>query len=242
LPELPIGTVAVLLPGSGSDAVFVRRAFEGPLRAFGIPVQALPPTPGADLVAHYRRALDAALDAGRPVLAGGISLGAHIAASWAADRRDAGVVGLLLALPAWRGPAGSAPAALAARLTAAQVRREGTAGAVAAARGGGAPDWLVAELARAWAGYGGGLADALEAAAATAGPDDTALATLRMPVGVVGLTGDPVHPHAEAAAWARRIPAAQLCTASFTAFGTDPAVLGRAALLAWLRAAALARG
>jgi hypothetical protein len=228
----------VLLPGSGSDAQFVRRAFAGPLAALGIGLHAVPAPLGQDPVGHHRAALDAVLDQEPgPLLVGGISLGAHIAAGWVAalppERRPAG---LLLALPAWRGPAEGAPAALAARLTAARVRDEGVAGALAAARAGGAPAWLVAELARAWAGYGAGLADALDAAATTPGPDDHTLAGLAVPTGIAALHDDPIHPHAEAVAWAARLPTAALCTATFAAFGTDPEVIGRAALLAWLRA------
>jgi hypothetical protein len=244
-PAIPRSATAVLLPGSGSDAVFVRRAFAGPLAAFGIAVHAVRPTPGVDPATGYRRALDAV--AGRALarpgrsllLVGGISLGAHVAAGWTAEQhRDRRPDGLLLALPAWHGPPGDAPAAMAARLTAARVRAGGTAAAVAAAREGGAPGWLVAELERAWAGYGDRLADALDAAAASPAPDPAALAGIAVPTGIAAVRDDPVHPHAEARTWAAALPAAAVVAASFAAFGADPQVLGRAALLGWLRATA----
>src|SRR3954453_8615887 len=171
----PLPARAVLLPGSGSDDVFVRRVFARPLAALGITLEAVAPPGGADPAAGYRAALHAALEDGGDdgVLVGGVSLGAQAAAAWGAGRPGRSrPSGLLLALPAWRGRPDTAPAALSARLTAALLRREGLPGGLAAARAGGAPDWLVAELGRAWAGYGPRLADALDAAAATPGPAD----------------------------------------------------------------------
>ncbi|MHA6795031.1 alpha/beta hydrolase [Pseudonocardia bannensis] len=228
----------------------MRAVFAAPLTALGIPLVAPAPERGGHLIAGYRSALDAALHdtldpaTGKPVgtlLVGGISLGAHVAAAWAAERlgEDPGaanaLAGLLLALPAWTGPAGDAPAALAARVTAAQVRRGGVAAAVEQARAG-APPWLAAELARAWQGFGAGLADALDAAAAEPGPTPQALRTLDVPAGIAGLRDDPVHPLARARDWQRLLPRAALVVSALEPFGADPAVLGRAALLGWLRA------
>ncbi len=235
---------AVVLPGSGSDDVFVRTAFAGPLRALGIALVAPAPRPGRGVVAGYRAALDEALAATTgPLLVGGVSLGAHEAAAWAVERAGCGrLAGLLLALPAWTGAPGAAPAAQAATATAVQVRAGGTAAAVAAARAG-APGWLADELARAWRGYGAGLADALDEAACRDAPDAAALRSIAVPVGLAGLADDPVHPLAVARGWERLLPRAVLCTSTMDAFGADPAVLGRAAVLGWLRACAgLSRG
>ncbi|WP_316689181.1 alpha/beta hydrolase [Pseudonocardia sp. H11422] len=242
----PSGVTAIVLPGSGSDDRFVRAAFQAPLGALGIPLVAPVPERGGRLVAGYRSALDDALGTAlrKPagtVVVGGISLGAHVAAAWAAERlgEDPGaasaLAGLLLALPAWTGPPGDAPAALAARVTAAQVRRGGVAAAVAQARAG-APSWLAAELARAWQGFGAGLADALDAAAAEPGPAPQALRTLDVPAGIAGLRDDPVHPLARARHWQRLLPRAALVVSALDPVGADPAVLGRATLLGWLRA------
>lgn len=232
--------IAVVLPGSGSDDVFVRAAFAEPLRAVGVDLLAPPPRPGPEVVDGYRAALDAALTGHRgPLLVGGISLGAHVAARWATAHQDR-VAGLLLALPAWTGPAADAPAASAARATARQVRSGGLAAAVTAARTG-APRWLADELARAWLGYGAALADALTGAADEPAPDAAELGSLAAPAGVVGLIDDPVHPLAVAASWQQRIPRAALLTSTLAALGADPEVLGRAAVLGWLRARALSR-
>ena len=81
-------TTAVLLPGSGSDADFVLRAF-APLTelcARTVAVDAAPPS----VVAGYRAALDAAASDG-PMLACGVSLGSAVAASWALENPGADV-------------------------------------------------------------------------------------------------------------------------------------------------------
>jgi pimeloyl-ACP methyl ester carboxylesterase len=228
---------AVVLPGSGSDEVFVRSAFTAPLRALGIELVAPEVCPGAGVVDGYRAALDAA-HAAAPgaLLVGGVSLGAHVAAAWAADRPGARLAGLLLALPAWTGAPGDAPAALAARATAALVRARGTPGAVDEARAG-SPPWLAAELERAWTRYGGGLAASLDAAAASPAPDAAALRSLTLPVGIAALADDPVHPAVVARQWRDLLPRAGLVTSTLAAFGADPEVVGRAAVLGWLRAA-----
>ena len=225
-----------MLPGSGSDARFVRSAFEPALRAQGLALDAVSPRSGADVVAGYRAALDAAAERPGPFLVGGISLGAHAATAWAAERKRGGLAGVLVALPAWTGRPDAAPAAAAARMTAAQVRAGGFRAAVAAARAG-APAWLADELARVWAGYGAGLADALDAAAAQPAPDPAALGSLAVPVGIAALVDDPVHPLATARTWARALPRAAIRTTTLAALGADPAVLGRAALRAWQQAA-----
>jgi pimeloyl-ACP methyl ester carboxylesterase len=226
-----------MLPGSGSDEVFVRSAFAAPLWAVGIALTAPPPDPGPDVVHGYRRSLDAALRAATgPLLVGGISLGAHVAAAWAAEQDPARLSGLLIALPAWTGPADGAPAVLAALATAALVRADGVDAALATARAG-SPPWLAAELGRAWPRYGDGLAPALEATAVTPAPTGAALRSLRVPAGIAGMADDPVHPLAVARHWAGLLPRSALLTSTLTAFGADPEVVGRAAVLAWLRAA-----
>ena len=169
------------------------------------------------------------------MLVGGVSLGAHVAARWAAAAPRGRVAGLLLALPAWTGLPRAAPAAVAARWTAAQARRGGVAAAVAASAG--APSWLVAELGRAWAGYGAGLAPAFETAAEEPAPTTAELAGLDVPVGVAALVDDPVRPLEVAQEWHAALPRSALVTTTLAAFGADPGALGRAAALAWLRAA-----
>ncbi|MBO0851904.1 MAG: alpha/beta hydrolase [Pseudonocardia sp.] len=230
-----LARLAVLLPGTGSDEVFVTAAFAGPLRAVGIPVLAVAPGSGAEVVANYLRALDQAMEDGEGLLVGGVSLGAQVAARWAAGRAGRGLAGLLLALPAWTGDPGSAPAATAAAASAAALRRDGLAATIERTRAR-TPEWLGGELARAWSRHADGLADSLEAAAATPGPTEGELAALRVPVGLVGLRDDPVHPLAVARRWHALLPRSALVTSTLEALGRDRASIGRAAVLAWLRA------
>lgn len=265
---------AVLLPGSGSDEVFVTAAFARPLGALGLRLVAPRPSPGASVVAGYLSAFDEAADragtedsdeaAGRAVtegaahsvgagtdgapgrhpgpdagiVVGGVSLGAQVAVRWAAERAARGLpgpAGLLLALPAWTGEPGDAPAAVAARVTSEALRCDGLGPVVARARAS-TPDWLGLELARAWARHGDGLAESFATTARTPGPTPEQLAGLRVPVGIVGLLDDPVHPIEVARRWEALLPRAALVTTSLTSMGRDPETLGRAAALAWSRA------
>jgi pimeloyl-ACP methyl ester carboxylesterase len=198
-----------MLPGSGSDGRFIHSVFAVPLAGIGIELVAPAPQLGRDVVVGYRQALDAA-GAG-PLLVGGISLGAHVAARWAIEAPRGRVAGLLLALPAWTGAPRGAPAALAASLTAAQARSGGVAAAVAAA---------------------------LEAAAAEPAPTEAQLRGLDVPVGLAALVDDAVHPLAVAQQRHAALPRSALVTTRMSTFGADPAALGRATGLAWLRAAA----
>lgn len=221
---------AVLLPGTGSDDAFVRAVFAAPLAALGIPVVTPAPSPGPGLATGHLAALDAAA-AGGPVLAGGISFGAHLAASWALANPDR-CVGLVLALPGWHGDPAGAPAALAARYSAAQVRAVGLDAALDAATRD-VPDWLAEELTRAWSGYGAALPESLELAAERPAPTLDELATLAVPAGIAACTDDPVHPLAAARSWAAAIPRAVLATTTLTALGADRSALGDAAVGAW---------
>lgn len=229
--------MAVLLPGTGSDDVFVRSAFEIPLAAVGVRAVTPAPKPGARLGEAFLDALDRAAKESThgAVLAGGISFGAHLAAEWALRNPDR-CVGLLLALPAWNGPPRpDTPAALSARLGAETVRANGIEAALAALDGAVDP-WLAEELGRAWRGYGAGLADSLRAAAQRPAPTLAELGRLDVPVGVAACTDDAVHPVSVARAWTAAIPHAALSTTRLSIVGADPEALGRAAVLAWLRA------
>lgn len=225
--------VAVLVPGTGSDDVFVRSVFTAPLAAVGVVARTPAPVPGTTLATTYLAALDAAAADG-PVLAGGVSFGAHLAAEWAIANQDR-CAGLVLALPGWHGTPGEAPGAVSARYAAGLVRAEGVDGALAVATDG-VPPWLADELTRSWRGYGAGLADSLAVAAERPAPTLDQLATLTVPVGVAACVDDPVHPAAVAADWVRAARNAALCTTRLDIVGVDPEALGRAAVLAWLQA------
>jgi pimeloyl-ACP methyl ester carboxylesterase len=229
------GWTAVLLPGNGSDEVFVRSVFDIPLAAVGVRAVIPAPQPGPNLAEAYLAALDeAAEQSTHGVLAGGISFGAHLAAEWALRNPDR-CAGLLLALPAWNGVPGDSPAAVSARLAAGTVRADGVGAALAVVAESVDP-WLAEELGRAWRGYGDGLADSLRAAADRAAPTLAELGKLDVPAGVTGCTDDQVHPIGVAQEWTAALPKSALCTTRLDIIGADSEALGRATVLAWLRA------
>ncbi|MFD1150647.1 alpha/beta fold hydrolase [Saccharothrix hoggarensis] len=217
----------VLLPGTASDEVFVASVFAGPLDEAGFSLVA-PPSRG---VREHFEALDAAWG-GTPVVVGGVSLGAHVAATWAV-RHPERCAGVLVTLPAWNGPADGAPAALATSASASVVESAGVETALTGVDG-----WLGAELRRAWPRYGSRLAAALREAAGTASPTLAELGGLTAPVGVAAWTDDPVHPFEVARKWVEAIPRAALRTTTVAAVGADREALGRAALAAFLDASA----
>jgi pimeloyl-ACP methyl ester carboxylesterase len=219
-----------MLPGTGSDDTFVRSVFDVPLAAIGVTLTAPAPVPGPSLAVS---ALSALSSSSGPVMVGGISFGAHLAADWALANPSR-CAGLVLALPAWSGAPGSAPASLSALHSASRVRAVGTAGALAESP---MPPWLAAELSRAWGGYGSSLAPSLEVAASRPAPTLAELETLDVPVGIAACSDDPIHPVSVARSWASALPRASVCTTRLEIVGSDPEALGRAAVLAWLRAA-----
>jgi pimeloyl-ACP methyl ester carboxylesterase len=227
--------MAVILPGTASDEVFVRSVFEGPLRGVGIRLVTPAPRPGNRLAEAHLEALTEA--AREPVVVGGISLGAHLAVEWALANPER-CAGLLLALPAWNGEPGDAPAAVSARFSAQAIRDNGLDATLSAVEG---EPWLTAELARAWRRAGDGLADSLDVAATRPAPLLSELARIDVPTGIAACSDDPVHPAAVAGQWAATIPGARLCATTLRALGADRESLGRAAVLAWLRAGGITR-
>ncbi len=224
---------AVLLPGSGSDAVFVRRVFGGALDALGVDLVAVDPDP-ADVVGSARAALaDAARTAG-PLLLGGVSLGAAVAVGWALAHPGR-VDGLLLAMPAWWGDPAGAPAAVAAIASAAALRRHGL-DVVLAEVAATAPGWVAVELDRAWRCQGADLPAALERAAAHRAPSERRLARLDVPVGLGGVRDDPLHPEAVARAAERVLPRAACVVVDLAEVGAEPGTLGSAAVSGLVRA------
>ncbi|WP_157182579.1 alpha/beta fold hydrolase [Sciscionella marina] len=217
----------VLLPGTGSDEVFIRAAFGPAAQEVGADLRTPAPVPGPGLAESCRAALDAAAQEG-PVVVGGVSLGAHLGAEWAVRNPDR-CAGLLAVLPGWLGEPEEAPAALAARASADSVRGLGLDRALELATEG-VPDWLAGQLRRAWPRYGGALEDSLRAAATEPAPVAAELAGITAPAVVVGCTDDPVHPIGIAREWAGAIPDARLRTVSLAEIGADLGVLGKAAL------------
>lgn len=223
------GARAILLPGTGSDDDYLRRAFGPALTQAGVVFTAHRPCPDR-LVAGYLDALDEAAAAGAPIVVGGVSLGAAVAAAWAIAHPGRALA-VLAALPPWLGASDAAPAAAAARATAATLRRDGLDATVAELRAT-SPAWLADELTRSWTRQWPGLPEAMEAAADYTAPTAAQLGTLATPMGVAGSPDDPVHPVSVARQWAAAAPHAALRTVALTDFGADPSALGATALAA----------
>lgn len=224
------GVVTVLLPGTGSDDDYLRRAVGGPLQQAGATVVTVAPDPRR-LVDGCLEALDRIGGSGGPsgrIAVGGVSLGALLAVRWALAHRER-TAAVLAVLPPWSGEPGDAPAAVSARHTAAALRRDGLAATTAAMRAS-SPTWLADELARSWERQWPALPDAMDQAAACVGPDRAELTGLRAPLVVVGAEDDPVHPAAVATDWASWAPRAALRTVRLEEFGPHPELLGLACL------------
>ncbi|ORB70278.1 hypothetical protein [Mycobacterium shinjukuense] len=222
------GVTTVLLPGTGSDDDYVYRAFSGPLRAVGAVL--VTPAPQPDhLIDGYRAALDEAARTG-PIGVGGVSIGAAVAAAWALEH-PAHAVAVLAALPPWTGAPRSAPAAQAARDTAARLRCDGLVATTARMRAS-SPPWLAEELARSWQVQWPQLPDAMEEAAAYIAPSRAQLRRLSAPLAVAAAVDDPIHPLQVGVDWVNAAPRAALRTVTLAEFGADAAALGTACLAA----------
>lgn len=225
------GVTAVLLPGTGSDDDYVYRAFSAALHEVGAALVTPPPQPDR-LIDGYRDELDNAARLGAPIVVGGVSIGAAVAAAWALAH-PTHAVAVLAALPPWTGSPETAPAAMAARHSAELLRRDGLASATAQMRAS-SPPWLADELTRSWAGQWPALPEAMEEASRYVAPTCGQLEGLTTPMGVVAATDDPVHPAEVGFEWVAAAPQAALHTVTLDAMGADPALLGAACVSALL--------
>lgn len=220
--------MAVLLPGTGSDDEYLRKAFGGPLTDVGALPVAVAPEPSG-VVSGYLRALDDAAASG-PIVVAGVSLGAAVATAWALAHPDR-TLAVLAALPPWTGAPDGAPASLSARHTAALLRRDGLASTTATMRAS-SPVWLAEELTGSWRRQWPALPDAMDEAAAYVAPDRRELTGLIPPMGVAAAEDDPIHPISVAREWVAAAPRAALRTTTFDEFGPNPPALGRTCLTA----------
>ncbi|WP_278312936.1 alpha/beta hydrolase [Lolliginicoccus levis] len=221
--------VAALLPGTGSRAAFVQRAFAGPLAAAGITLIAIEPDPTNPIESALEQ-LDAIAATHSEMLVGGVSLGAALGAAWAA-RNPGHAAGVLAALPAWLGSSDGAPAALSATLTANNLDQDGLEATIAGMRAS-SPPWLADELEASWRQLWPGLPGSLRAAAAFADLDAQLLSSVDCPVGIAAATDDPIHPYSAAIEWSKHLQNCRIETFPLARIGEDPAVLGTATLTA----------
>lgn len=176
---------------------------------------------GAVMTRLARAATDPA-----PTILGGVSLGGHAAARLLARADLPGhVVAGLIVMPAWSGQPGRVAGMTGAAADA--LAALGPAGVLGELD---PHDWVTPLLARAWAlRTPQDLVAELRAAADSAGPTEEELAAIRVPVGIVALADDPLHPAAVARAWQRTIPRAVLVELGREAPAGDLGAFGRAA-------------
>lgn len=240
----PHAPAVVVAHGVGSTGEFAARCWAGCVEAgYRLVTYDLrghgDSTPLADPADHtiacHLDDLRAVATEARARVVGGTSLGAHVAAAYAA----AGTVdALLLAIPGTLGQ--GTPTSLANDAMAEEIEATGvpaTLGRIAADDA--VPRWVVIELERSWPRHEPeSLVAALRAVAAEEAPDATLAATTAAPTGVVGLVDDPAHPFAAAEAYATRLPRAALESLTLAEWGERRAILGDAALAACRRAIA----
>lgn len=219
--------VALLVHGAGSTPDAVRRLL-GPAAAGGDIVALDARGTLDDVVAAVTAAVHRAETSGRTIgVVGGISLGAHAVARWAAGRSGPSP-DVVLAMPAWTGTPDAVASLTAA--SADEIEHEGTAGILERLLAAAPDDWVVDELVRAWAGRDPvELARSLRAAAQSPAPDVDELALVRARTVVVALADDPLHPAQVAEQWAAAIPGAHFVVVPRDAPGTDRGALGAAA-------------
>jgi pimeloyl-ACP methyl ester carboxylesterase len=217
--------VIVALPGTGSDADYVQRAFAGN----GCEVIAVEPSADG-LIRGYRRALDEAARNQR-IIAAGVSIGACVAVQWALDHPDR-CDGVLAALPPWLGAPDLAPAAHSAAWTVELLRTQGLEATIHQMQAD-SPSWLAAELSRSWRSTGPHLVAMLREATTYQAPTAEMVARLRVPLSIVAVSDDPVHPIEVARTWRAAAPSATSTEISMTEWGADPSVLGRTTVAGW---------
>ncbi|MFT4087807.1 MAG: alpha/beta hydrolase [Gordonia sp. (in: high G+C Gram-positive bacteria)] len=224
-------TVA-LMPGTGSDADYLRRSFGPAVAESGWRLEALEPS--ENLVEHYLTRLDALAERG-PLIVGGVSIGAAVGVRWAIDAGPGPCAGVLAALPPWSGVPGDSLAALSARITADSLERDGLEATVAAMAAD-SPDWLAAELSRSWRALAPrGLVAQLRSASSYTAPTLDELSGLHVPLAVAGAPDDPLHPIAVARAWTAAAPRAALTEIPLELWGPEERLLGDACVSAWRR-------
>lgn len=227
--------------GVGSTSRFAREAFGAPARAAGFRLVtydlrghgASTPLPapvdhGLDRSVADLDAVVRAVAGADPVTVAGISLGGHVAVSWAAAGGRARAV--VACLPAWTGRAvpGEGPHAVVA----AEVERVGVDGMLAAFRADRtmAP-WLRDVLLRDWPTHDpASLRAALVALDGALAPTEAELRALSVPLGVVAWPEDPGHPLETARAWCAWAPRAALEEIALEDLAGSPEPLGAAAV------------
>lgn len=193
----------MLAHGAGSTAEFVVRTFGAALGELGIEVASWDRPHSSS---YDEDVVDFEVHAQGAQIVGGVSYGAHLAAQWSA--RGHSCQNLLLALPAWIGPASGA--AVMTSATGDEIADNGIADTLRRVDRD-APAWVAREMHAAWSTYDdAALAQALHTAGSAPAPTESELRGIETPAIVLGMTDDPFHPIEIAHQWAELLPNAVL--------------------------------
>lgn len=220
---MPSDCRLVMAHGAGSESTFLAEAF--PATSAGVAdTRYVDDRTGR--LGPVMTALAAAATTDLPTILGGVSLGAHGAARLLSRPDLPGhIVAGLLVMPAWTGPPDRVADMTGAAAQAVDVL--GPDGVLAELD---PDDWVTSLLTRAW---GKRSADALVSELRTAadqpGPTDDQLSAITVPVVLVALRDDPLHPVQVAQHWAELIPRAHVVKLGREEPADDLTVFGRAA-------------
>lgn len=221
-------TTWLLLHGAGSTPQFVARTFGPAAERLGVRL-VTPDVRGATM-AEMVELIGDFQPTTRDVI-GGVSLGAHASADFAAAT---GFRGRLYAvMPAWLGQPEDVAALTSATADSLATTSVETvlADIVNASTPG---DWIVHELQAAWTSMDRSrLIHALRVASRQIAPINADLAAITCPTHVVGLADDPTHPLHVARAWTTSVADGRLTVLPRDLDGRGPQALSRP-LLRWL--------
>lgn len=223
-------TTWLLLHGAGSTPHFIARAFGPAADRMGVRLVA-PDVSGATMPEMVE--LIAGFEPSDRDVIGGVSLGAHASAEYAAT---SGFRGRLYAvMPAWLGEPEDVAGLTSS--TADWLAATSVDSVLAEIAAGDPGDWIVHELQMAWTSMDPArLIDALRVAGSQQAPTPADLATITCQTRVVGLADDPTHPLHVARTWATSVADGRLQVLPRDLAGRGPGALSEP-LLEWLRAA-----
>lgn len=220
---IPQNCRLVMAHGAGSDSGFLSQAFTA--GDMGVTdTRFVDDRTG--LITAVMNGLAAAATPDRPTVLGGVSLGAHAAARLLArhDRPQHIVAGVLV-MPAWTsGPDRLADLTSAAADALAALGPEGVLAELDP------HDWVTPLLRTAWSRrQPSALVAELRTAALQPGPTRQELGAIEIPVVILALRDDPLHPIQVARSWQQWIPRAHIVELDRGAPDGDLAVFGRRA-------------
>lgn len=217
---IPEDSRLVMAHGAGSDSGFLSQAFTA--RDLGV-ADSRYVDDRTGRIAAVMNSLAAAATPDRTTLLAGVSLGAHAAARLLGRPDLSHIVAGLLVMPAWTGDPDRIAALTSAAADALQAL--GPDGVLAELD---PLDWVTPLLRAAWSRRTpAALVEELRATAVQPGPSRQELAAIEVPVVILALRDDPLHPVEVARRWQEWIPRARVVELERTAPDGDLAVFGR---------------